>query len=213
MYPEIVFNSDKSVLVHLTDSYLYKDILAYQNIKSHDVLIRLLQALALQIGNEVSYNELAATVGIDKNTVENYIEILEKAFVVFRLRPFSRNLRTELKKLRKIYFYDTGIRNALLNNFNPLSLRPDAGLLFENFAIVERLKRNKNKLLYKNIYFWRTHQQKEIDYIEEEAGTLKGFEIKLMKNTVKPPKEFLNAYKDSSVSLINKSNCLDFFLE
>lgn len=213
MYPEVVFNPDKNLLVNLADSYLYKDILTYHNIKSHDVLVRLLQSLALQIGNEVSYNELAATVGIDKNTVENYIEALEKAFVIFRLRPFSRNLRTELKKLRKIYFYDLGVRNALINNFNPLAIRQDSGLLFENFVIVERLKRNRNNQSHKNIYFWRTHQQKEIDYIEEESGIIKGYEIKISQDKAKPPKEFLSAYKDSSISLINKANCLDFFLE
>ncbi|MCP4653050.1 MAG: ATP-binding protein [Candidatus Omnitrophica bacterium] len=210
MYPEVVLSQEKEILLQLADSYLYKDILAYQNIKSHDILIKLLQAISLQIGNEVSYNELSSTVGIDKKTVENYINILEKAFIVFRLNPFSRNLRNELKKLRKIYFYDLGIRNALINNFNPLGIRQDTGALFENFVIAERIKRNSNLRLRKNFYFWRTHQQKEIDYIEEEAGILKGYEIKFSKTKFKAPQEFLKAYKDSSVELVNKSNCLEF---
>lgn len=210
MYPEIVFIKDEAFLAKLADNYLYKDILTYQSIKSHDVLIRLLQALALQTGREVSYNELGALVGIDKKTVENYIMILEQAFIVFRLRPFSRNLRNELKKLRKIYFYDTGIRNALINNFNPLHLRQDSGELFENFIIAERLKRNQNLKLRKNIYFWRTHQQKEIDYLEEEGGKIKGFEIKLTAEKFKKPKEFLDAYEGSSVQLVNKNNCINF---
>jgi predicted AAA+ superfamily ATPase len=210
MYPEIVFENDTALLLKLADNYLYKDILAYQNIKSHDVLVRLLQALALQVGNEVSYNELGSLIGIDKKTVENYIAILEQAFIIFRLCPFSRNLRNELKKLRKIYFYDTGIRNALINNFNPLHLRQDAGALFENFVIAERLKRNENQGVRKNIYFWRTHQQKEIDYIEEEGGRLQGFEIKYTKEQVKIPGEFLNAYPDSRVDVIHRDSYLEF---
>jgi len=212
VYPEVFIKKDRDILSHLADNYLYKDILMYQNIKSHDILIRLLQALALQIGNEVSYNELGALVGIDKKTVENYISILEKAFIIFRLNPFSRNLRNELKKLRKIYFYDLGIRNALINNFNPLHLRQDAGSLFENFIILERLKYNRNNHLRKNSYFWRTHQKHELDYVEEEGGRLQGYEIKLSKKTIKPSKEFLRSYKNSKITLINRNNFLDFLL-
>ncbi len=210
MYPEIVLTNNTGILAQLADNYLYKDILSYQNIKSHDTLIRLLQTIALQIGNEVSFNELGQAVGIDKKTVENYITILEQAFIIFRLRPFSRNLRNELKKLRKIYFYDTGIRNALINNFNFLNIRQDSGALFENFIIAERLKYNNNHNLRKNIYFWRTHQQKEIDYLEEEAGRLEGFEIKFSRTSFKSPKEFLKAYPKSRIRLINKLNCLEF---
>ncbi|MFP4473508.1 MAG: ATP-binding protein [Candidatus Omnitrophota bacterium] len=210
MYPEVVFDNDQELLGQLADTYLYKDILAYQNIKSHDVLIRLLQALALQIGQEVSYNELGSLVGIDKKTVESYIGILEKAFIIFRLSPFSRNLRNELKKLRKIYFYDTGIRNALINNFNPPNLRQDTGALFENFLIAERIKQNSNLGRRRNIYFWRTHQQKEIDYIEEAGGELKGFEFKTARGKYKPPREFLKAYPNSTVELINRENCIEF---
>lgn len=135
MYPEAVKGGEDLVknLKSLAQSYVYKDILQYQNIKNPESLVKLLQALALQLGNEVSYNELAGLTGLDKNTVSNYIQILEKAFIIFRLSPFSRNLRKELKKLRKIYFYDTGIRNALIGNFNPLDLRTDAGALWKTF--------------------------------------------------------------------------------
>jgi len=210
MYPEVVIKEDKDILGQLADSYLYKDILAHQNIKRHDVLLKLLQALALQVGSEVSYNELSVTVGIDKKTVENYLNILEQAFVIFRLMPFSRNLRNELKKLRKVYFVDTGIRNALLNNFNQLSIRPDAGALFENFMISERIKRNGNIGTRKNVYFWRTHQQKEIDYIEEEGGLCKAFEFKLTGKAYKPPKEFSEAYPGSDVRLVTRDNFMDF---
>lgn len=214
MYPEITLNDSDAFknLKNITDSYLYKDILQYQNIKNPEILNKLLQALALQIGNEVSYNELSNTVGIDKKTVSNYIQLLEKSFVIFKLRPFSRNLRTELKKLRKIYFYDTGIRNALINNFNPLNLRQDTGALWENFAISERIKYNGNHDKIKNIYFWRTHNQKEIDYVEESAGKLSGYEFKWNKNKFSKPKEFLETYKNSSIELINKNNYQKFLM-
>lgn len=208
MYPEIAIGGGDALtkLKNIANSFLYKDALQYQNIKNPDILNKLLAALALQIGGEVSYNELADVVGIDKVTVAGYIQILEKAFVVFRLRPFSRNLRNELKKLRKIYFYDTGIRNALINNFNPLNLRTDTGALWENFMISERVKHNSNHNQSRNIYFWRTHQQKEIDYIEEYAGGIKGFEFKWKKNKFTKPKEFLTAYRNSEIELINREN-------
>lgn len=214
MYPEIALNDSDAFknLKNITDSYLYKDILQYQNIKNPEVLNKLLQALALQIGNEVSYNELSNTVGIDKKTVSNYIQLLEKSFVIFKLQPFSRNLRTELKKLRKIYFYDTGIRNALINNFNPLNLRQDVGALWENFMISERIKYNNNYEQIKNIYFWRTHNQKEIDYLEESGGVLNGYEFKWEKNKFSKPKEFLETYKNSSIELINKKNYQNFVM-
>jgi len=213
MYPDIIRNNNISELKLLADSYLYKDIFQFQNIKNPELLIKLLQALALQIGNEVSYNELASIVGVDKNTIINYINILEKACIVFCLRPFSRNLRNELKKMRKIYFYDTGIRNALINNFNLLSLRDDTGALFENFMIAERVKYNSNNHLNKNIYFWRTHTQKEIDYIEEYSGQLNGFEFKFSKQDLKVPKEFLENYEKSTIELVNKNNYEKFLLK
>ena len=171
MYPEIVLDGDNREvsLKELARSYSYKDISTYQNIKNHDALIKLLQALALQAGSEVSYNELSNLLGIDKKTVENYIQILEKAFIIFRLTSFNTNKRNELKRLRKIYFYDTGIRNALINNLNPLNLRQDTGALWENYIISERIKFLKNSGMDRRSYFWRTLIKQEVDYIEEEA--------------------------------------------
>lgn len=211
MYPEITFSGKESEdkLKSIARSYLYKDILQYQNIKNAEAIEKLLQALALQIGNEVSYNELAQMTGVDKNTVASYIQILEKAFIIFRLRPFSRNLRNELKKLRKIYFFDTGIRNALINNFNPLSLRQDTGVLWENFVISEKIKQNSNNNSEKNVYFWRTRERKEIDYLEESGGKIRGFEIKWLEEKFKPPKLFLETYLGSEVELINRKNYWD----
>lgn len=213
MYPEIVgtgLPDCQKMLKNIVGSYLYKDALQYQDIKSPEILEKLLQALALQIGNEVSYNELAQTIGIDKRTVANYIQILEQSFVVFRVSPFSRNLRTELKKLRKIYFFDTGVRNALLNNFNPFALRQDVGALWENFLISERMKFNGNRLLDKNIYFWRTHNKKEIDYLEEAGGKLNAFEFKWREEDIRPPKDFVTAYPGAAFTVVNKNNYKEF---
>lgn len=211
MYPEIVKNEIEAGenLSSLAKSYLYKDVLQYQDIKNPEILEKLLQALALQIGNEVSYNELASIVNIDKKTVESYISILEKSFIIFRLNPFSRNLRNELKKLRKIYFWDTGIRNVLINNLNPLNLRNDVGMIWENFLISERLKLNNNNELQRKGYFWRTHQQQEIDYLENEEGKLSGFEIKWNKKA-RLPKVFKEAYPESLFEIINKDNFFEF---
>lgn len=207
MYPEIVnAQGDAGArLKELATSYLYKDILQFQNIKNNEAIEKLLQALALQIGNEVSYNELAQMTGIDKNTVSSYIHILEKAFIIFRLGPFSRNLRNELKKLRKIYFYDTGIRNVLINNLNPLDLRQDKGALWENFMISERQKFNNNHDKSPNAYFWRTLQGQEIDYIEDAGGKISAYEFKWQKEKFRQPRAFAEAYK-SEVVLINKGN-------
>jgi len=208
MYPEVVLSESdaEKKLKTLVSNYTYKDIFQYQKIKNPEILEKLLQALALQVGNEVSYNELAGLIGIDKNTVSNYIRILEQAFIIFKLSPFSRNLRNELKKLRKIYFYDTGVRNALINNLNPLNLRQDTGCLWENFIITERIKKNKNNDIGKNIYFWREKQGQEIDYIEEAGGKLDGFEIKYNEEKFKKPKTFLDNYPGSKVNLVNKNN-------
>ncbi len=214
MYPEIVFSGRdaEGKLKSIAQSYLYKDILQFQNIKNAEAVEKLLQALALQIGNEVSYNELAQMTGIDKNTAASYIRVLEQAFVIFRLGPFSRNLRNELKKLRKIYFYDTGVRNALINNLNPLNLRQDTGALWENFIISERIKRNRNHNVEKNIYFWRTREGKEIDYVEESGGQIGGYEIKWKNDTYKAPKLFMETYPGSTVKLVNKKNYRDFLI-
>lgn len=212
MYPEVVFSGKEAEnnLKNISRSYLYKDILQFQNIKNSEAVEKLLQALALQIGNEVSYNELAQMVGVDKKTIANYIRILEQAFVIFRLGPFSRNLRNELKKMRKIYFFDLGIRNALINNFNPINLRQDIGAMWENFVISERLKYNRDNFQTENIYFWRTKDGKEIDYLEELGGKISGFEIKWGEVKIKKPKIFLETYSNSSLELINRKSYKKF---
>lgn len=212
MYPEIITEStnEQELLEELTKSYLYKDIFNFNKIKHSEALVRLLQALALQIGNEVSYQELAQTAGIDKKTVESYIDILEKSFIIFKLTSFSRNLRNELKKKRKIYFYDTGIRNAIIKNFNTLNIRNDVGNLWENFLISERLKYNETLKFKKNIYFWRNHNNQEIDFIEEYGGKLYGYEIKWNNKKARIPRAFETAYPGSEIKVITRNNYLDF---
>lgn len=183
-YPEVYLNAQGEgveILREITESYLYRDILQFQNLRKPEVLEKLLQALALQVGNEVSMNELSSLLGIDKNTISSYIRLLEQSFVVFKLTSFSRNLRNELKKRCKIYFYDNGIRNTIINNLNPLSLRQDTGALWENFIISERTKHNSYKRANYNKYFWRTYQQQEIDYLEEKNQRLYAYEIKWKK--------------------------------
>jgi len=212
-YPEVVFSSfeeAKEILRLIYKSYLYKDVLEFYGLKNPDVLEKLLMALALQIGSEVSYTELANLLGVDQKTVVNYIRILELAFVVFRLPPLSRNLRTEIAKSRKIYFLDLGIRNAIVNNFNGLNLRNDIGPLFENFFIIERLKRNLILGKDLNYYFWRTWKKQEVDFIEEEGGRFNAFEIKWKKEKTKPPKPWRQIYQNSSFNLVNQDNFLDF---
>lgn len=181
-YPEIASTADSSDkaerLGELTSSYLYKDIFEFQQIKNPDVLFRLLKALALQIGREVAYNELGTLVGIDKNTVERYVDLLEKSFVLFRLPPYFQNKRKEISKMRKIFFYDNGVRNALLNNFLPLDSRDDVGALWENFMITERLKYRASRKIGAHAYFWRTYPGAEVDLVEEREGKLYGYEFK-----------------------------------
>lgn len=213
MYPEVLTNrgNEIEVLKLIADSYLYKDLLSYKGIRKPDVLQKLLVALALQLGNEVSYNELSNLLQIDKNTVVNYIDLLEKAFVVFRLQAFSRNLRNEISNSRKIYFYDNGIRNILINNLNALEYRNDTGALWENFLISERMKYNHYNFNYCNSYFWRTHQKQEIDYIEESGGQLYAFEFKWNENKkVKVPSAFNETYKNHTFSLISRQNFIEF---
>jgi len=213
-YPGVFLasNEREKIVRELATSYSYKDVLVYQDIRNPELLEKLLQALALQIGSEVSYSELAQLLGVNKITIENYVRVLEQAYIIFRVGPFSRNIRNELKKKRKIYFYDVGLRNALINNFNPLSLRQDVGALWENFLVIERMKKNNNLEIINNIYFWRTTTGKEIDYIEEADGVLTGYEFKWHKKTFIAPKEFLENYENSKVNLVNKDNFLDFIL-
>lgn len=208
LYPSVVNNpgSERDVLRELSSSYLYKDILTWEAIQKPEKLERLIQALALQVGREVSYNELGQICSLDNETTEKYVTLLEKAFIVFRLGTFSRNLRNELKKKRKIYFYDNGIRNAVLNNFSPLELRTDAGHLWENFLISERVKALSFHRIWANHYFWRTHSQQEIDYLEERDGKLFAYEIKWNNMKVSFPKSFLEAYPNHETSVVNKTN-------
>lgn len=215
-YPEIIsqpnLNEKQRLLDFLKNNFLLTDILQHQNIKGSELLYNLLQALALQIGQEVSLNELASLLEIDKNTVKKYISLLEKSFIIFKLRAFNRNLRKEINKKYKIYFHDTGLRNAIINNFNPLSLRNDAGQLWENYLISERLKHNIYTKNYQNSYFWRTYDQKELDLIEESGGKLNGFEFKWGKGKIKnsTTKLFTTTYPNSKLQLINQQNYPEF---
>jgi predicted AAA+ superfamily ATPase len=207
MYPEIVLDETEAQnkIKEIARSYLYKDVFEYQQIKNPEILEKLLRALALQIGAEVSYNELAGLLKVDKKTIERYIELLEKAFVIFRISPYSKNLRNELSKLRKIYFWDIGVRNALINNFNEMDFRQDVGALWENFMIAERLKINQNIGREQGCYFWRTHQGQEVDYLEVDTnGHISAFEFKWQKDKAKLSNTFSNAYPDSEFQLINR---------
>lgn len=213
-YPDVFSlpnQADKvQFLTQLTRSYLYKDILELSTIKHPDKIKKLLKLLAFQAGSEVSLNELGNTLQMSKETVASYIDLLEKAFVVFRLSGFSRNLRKEVVKMDKIYFYDLGVRNALINNFNTLDFRTDAGQLWENFLVVERLKNNAYQRRFVNSYFWRTYTGAELDYIEEADGQLAGFEFKFSEKIAKPPQSWLEAYPASSFTCINRANYWEF---
>jgi len=212
-YPEVVIKTgeEKETLRLLSENYLYKDIFTLETIKKPAILEKLIQALSLRLGNEVSYHEIGQLIGIDNQTVEKYIGLLEKAFIIFCLSSLSRNVRNELKKSRKIYFIDNGIRNAVIKNFNPLSLRQDTGALWENFLISERMKANHYSGRWVNQYFWRTHAQQEIDYIEEYDGKLHAYEFKWNPTKrYRIPKTFLNAYPESETAIITKENFVDF---
>ncbi len=189
---------------------MYKDILQFDSLRNADAIETLLKALALQIGNEVSYNELSSLAGINKNTVQRYMRILEQAFIIFRLNPFAKNARNELKKMRKVYFFDTGVRNALINNLNPLELRQDTGALFENFMISERIKFLRNNGKSPSSYFWRTHHGAEIDYMEETNGALTGYEFKWNAKTAKLPASWQTTYAKASWDVVNRENWLEF---
>ncbi|HRY82419.1 MAG TPA: ATP-binding protein [Candidatus Moranbacteria bacterium] len=213
-YPEVFLaeneDSIKEKVDEIVSNYLYKDILAFEGINKSSVIENLLKLLALQLGREVSYTELAKNLGISRLTVQKYIDILEQSFIVFTLKAFSRNMRKEISKSVKIYFYDLGIRNSLIQNFNLLSLRNDTGALWENLLIAERIKRNSHQKLRPNKYFWRTYDQQEIDFIEEQNGKLFGYEMKWKKKQVKAPAEWLKNYENSSFEIINKENYFEF---
>ena len=215
-YPEVVSNpgNEAVILKELSDSFLYKDILSFESINKPDKIVRLLKALAFQIGNQVSYNEVGQLVGLDSKTVERYIDILEKSYIIFRLGSFSRNLRNELKSSRKIYFWDLGIRNLLIGNLAQVENRTDAGPLWENFIIAERLKRNSYNGSIAQYWFWRTQQQKEIDYLEEVDGQLEAFEFKWNDNkaNVRVPESFAKTYPYAMFHVITPKNADEFLL-
>jgi len=203
-------NEEKSIKIkQLTSSYLYKDILKFNEIKNSEIILKLLQALALQIGSEVSFNELARTIGVSKQTIASYVDLLTKVFVVFSLRPYSGNLRQALNKKRKIYFLDVGIRNAIINNQNSLAIRDDAGKLWENFIIAEKYKTQLGLGYKTNLYFWRTYEGQEVDLVEDKGGELIGWEIKLKRKGRKQPKDW-GLYKNSSWKEVDRENYWEF---
>ena len=215
-YPDVINSNTniQEILLNLSGSYMYQDLLSMESVRKPVLIEKLLVALALQVGSEVSYNELAQTLHSDAKTVEKYIDLLEKCYIVFRLNGLSRNIRNELKQAKKIYFYDNGIRNALIQNFNPLNLRQDTGALWENFFISERLKHNHYNGIYANTYFWRTQTQQEIDYIEERDGTMTAFEMKWnpKKGRTTFPKSFLEAYPVKETVAVTPDNYLDWLV-
>ncbi len=212
LYPDVLNNPEDeiNVLRNLVNSYLYKDILSFANIQKPEILDKLVQALALQVGSEVNYSELAQIVNVDKNTVSKYIDILQKGYIIFKLSSFSRNLRNEIKMNKKIYFYDNGIRNMVIGNFNPLELRTDKGALWENFLISERIKQIEYKQSLARIYFWRTKQQQELDFVEEHSGKVYGYEFKWNnRKKARLPKTFIEAYNAES-KVIDRNNFREF---
>lgn len=212
-YPEVINHpgTEKEILQQLADSYLYKDLLTWEDIKKPKKLETLLQALAFQVGQQISYNEISRTVGLDQATVVRYIDLLEKAFIVFRLPSLSRNLRNELKKSKKVYFYDVGIRNAVIKNYSPIGLRQDIGALWENFLIVERLKYKAYHSIFSNDYFWRNQAQQEIDFIEDYDGIVHAYEFKWnVKRKAHFSKSFVNAYPDHTLTTVTQENYLEF---
>lgn len=212
MYPDVINNigEENEILNELVTSYLYKDILAFGGIRKPEILEKLLKALALQVGSEVNYNELSRLIGVSKNTINSYVGLLAKGYVIFKLPSFNKNLRTEIRTNQKIYFYDNGVRNAIIGNFNPLDLRTDVGLLWENFLISERIKKNAYYKTRANHFFWRTKQQQEIDFIEEKNSQLEAFEFKWKASTkIKIPKTFTSTY-NTDVKIIDRSNFREF---
>jgi len=215
-YPEVITAKTRmekmTVIKEIVNSYLFKDILAFERIKSPKVLLDLIKLLAFQIGSEVSFNELAAQLSINARTVARYIDLLEKSFVIVNLGSFSRNLRKEVTRKNKYYFLDNGIRNGVIDQFNDLDKRDDIGKLWENFIVMERMKMLDYKKIYGHLYFWRTYEQKEIDIVEERDGKLAGYDIKWKKDKIKPPKDWLATYKNAEYKVINQDNYLDYVL-
>ncbi len=214
-YPDIVDrNEDQQIqlLDELSSDYLFRDILQFENIRRSDTLVKMLKAIALQLGNELSYRELSNLLRVSVETVQRYLMLLEKSFVLFSLPSFSRNLRNEIARSRKYYFFDLGIRNSLIQNYAHIENRTDIGALWENYCLIGRMNYHQAKGKKVNMYFWRTYQQKEIDLIEEYDGKLYAFEFKWRKGNVKPPADFIKAYPGSSFSIINNKNYIDFLM-
>lgn len=212
-YPEVFLSQGtekREELMQIADNYLYKDILQLATLRRTDLLNGILKLLAYQVGSEVSLNKIANQTNASIHTVSNYLELLEKSFVIFSLSAFSRNLAKEIGKSKKYYFYDLGIRNAIIRNFSPLNARNDVGALWENFCLIERIKRNAKHRLFTNQYFWRTYDQQEIDYLEEYDGKLRGYEFKYSKTSFRKPAIFLKTYKNSDVTLINNKTFFEF---
>lgn len=212
MYPEVYEKSDadaEMIIENIASKYLYKDILEFEYLKKSELLMNLLRLIALQLGSEVSKNELAVKLNTSRITVEKYLSLLEKTFVIYRLKPFSRNIRKEINKKEKIYFYDLGIRNALISRFNKIEFRDDIGALWENFCIMERVKHLNNNGIRKNLYFWRTNQQKEIDLVEEYNSEIEVFEFKWKGGKQKIHKEFVDAYKPLNYNFITINNLFE----
>ncbi|MDO8638588.1 MAG: ATP-binding protein [Candidatus Daviesbacteria bacterium] len=213
-YPEVLTapTIEKKIfyLREIADSYLLRDILEMEEVKGSKVLFDLLKLLAFQVGNEVSLAELGSNLMIDAKTVGRYLDLLEKSFIIINIRGYSRNLRKEVTKKSKYYFYDNGIRNAIISNFNSLDLRDDVGKLWENFLVIERLKKQAYKNIFANNYFWRTWDQKEVDLVEEREGKIFGYEFKYSPDRRKLPKEFLDTYSNASLEIISQDNYLDF---
>jgi uncharacterized protein len=216
-YPEIVSAGEHRVelLEKITNDYLYKDVLSYGGIKKPHLLQKILKALALQVGRQVSYSEIAKMVGASRQTVSNYVDILEKAFILFRLYPLTKRQRDEIKHLHKIYFYDNGILNTLIQNYNFLDSRNDAGFLFENFYIAEKMKKRKYNQELNSVYFWRTKRGQEIDFVEECGGgkEYRAYECKLSDKRIKLPSLFKEIYVDSKLKVISKTNIVDDLIE
>ncbi len=213
MYPDVLTHESdkKEILMELTSSYLFKDLLEYNGIRNPKILNDLLKALALQLGNEVSYNELSQLLQVDRATVEKYIDLLEKTFVIFKLPALNNNQRNEIKNSRKIYFYDNGVRNAIIQNFTPLSLRNDVGALWENFLISERVKKHAYQRQTVFQSFWRNYHGQEVDYIETIDGIQNAYEFKWNeKRKSKVPAGFQKNYPESNFTNINRSNFDDF---
>ena len=213
-YPEVLtnefINDKKRILEELVGSYLLKDILELEKVKSSKLLLDLLRLLAFQIGSEVSLSELGKQLGIGGKTVARYLDLFEKSFVIINIRGFSRNLRKEITRKSKYYFLDNGIRNAIIANFNPLEIRDDIGKLWENFLVVERIKKQSYHQIYANNYFWRTWNQKEIDWVEERDGKLFGYEFKWKSKPLKAATAWSENYPDASLEIIDKENYLEF---